>query len=746
MLMKIIKINLFMLFLAAVSNSEIVKKIEINGNKRISNQTIILFSELKTGNDISEEDINNSIKKLYETNFFKEISTTFNNNILKFTIIENPIIQSIEISGVKKQSYSEAIFDQLSMKEKSSYIENFVNRDLKRIRNFLKVSGFYFSNVEADIKENSNNTVDLIYNVELGDKALIEKIKFNGTKVFKDKKLKSIIVSEESKFWKILSKSKFLNQKRIELDARLLKNFYLSKGYYNVKIENFSANLAVKNKFDLVFNINAGKKFFFNNFDLIIPSDYNKNHFSEIFIQFEKLKKKSYSLNSVRNILDEIDKVALSKQYEFINASIEENIVSGNKIDFKFIISETKKVYVNRINIIGNDITNEQVIRNMLIVDEGDPFNELLHNKSINNIRSSNLFAKVDYELIDSKDNVNKSLNISVEEKPTGEISAGAGYGTSGKSITLGIKENNFRGDGVKLQSNLTISDNRISGGLNFTIPNYKYSDKSLSTGFSRTAEDNLDKSGFKKKLNIANIGTSFEQREDLFFSPTFLFKYETLETSSTASTLLKKQEGDYYDIMFSYGLYYDQRNQTFAPTEGYSSNFSQELPIYSNNYSIKNSYEFKSYNEFAEGWIGSAGFFAKTVNSVGSKDVRVSERISLPARKLRGFSSGKIGPKDKNDFVGGNYASSVNLGLSLPTLLPELENFDFKLFIDAGNVWGVDYDSKLDNSSKIRSSTGISMNVLTPIGPLNFAWALPITKTSTDETETFRFDLGTTF
>ncbi len=742
----VFKINLFILLLSTICNSEIVKIIDVDGNKRISNQTIILFSELKIGTDITEDDVNTSIKKLYDTNFFKKISTIFNNNILKITVIENPIIQSIEISGVKKKSYSEAIFAQLSMKEKSSYIESFVNGDLKRIRNFLKVSGFYFSKVEANIKENNNNTVDLIYNVELGEKAVIEKILFNGPKVFKDKKLKSIIISEESKFWKILSGKKFLNQKRIELDARLLKNFYLSKGYYNVKIENFSANLATNNKFDLVFNINAGDKFFFNNFDLIIPSDYNKDHFNEIFFQFENLKDKSYSLNSVKDILDEIDKIALSKQYEFINASIEETIVSDNKIDFKFVISETKKVYVNRINIIGNDITNEQVIRNMLIVDEGDPFNELLHKKSINNIRSSNLFANVTSELIENKENVNQSINISVEEKPTGEISAGAGYGTTGKSITLGIKESNFRGDGVRLNSNLTISDNRVSGGLNFTIPNYKYSDKSLSTGFSRTSEDNLEQSGYKKKLNIANVGTSFEQREDLFFSPAFSFKYETLETSSTASALLKKQEGDYYDLVFSYGLYYDKRNQTFTPTDGYSSNFRQELPVFSNNYSIKNSYEYKVYNEFATDWIGTASFFAKTVNSIGSKDVRVSERIVLPARKLRGFSSGKIGPKDNDDFIGGNYASSINLGLSLPTVLPELENFDFNLFIDAGNVWGVDYDSKLDDSSKIRSATGLSVNVLTPIGPLNFAWAVPITKSSTDKTENFRFDIGTTF
>ena len=580
----------------------------------------------------------------------------------------------------------------------------------------------------------------------LGEKALIENIKFNGNKIFKDKILRNIIVSEESKFWKILSTTKFLNKQRIELDARLLKNFYLSKGYYEVKIENFSANLVDKNKFDLVFNINAGQKFLFNSFELVTPSDYDRDHFNEIFDQFVKLKNKPYSLNSVKDILDEIDEIALSKQYEFINASIEETIVSANKIDFKFIISETKKIYVKRINIMGNDITNEHVIRDLLIVDEGDPFNKLLHNKSMNNIRSSNLFAKVDYELLEDKNENNQSINITVEEQPTGEISAGAGYGTSGTSLTLGIKENNFRGDGVSLRTNFTISENAISGGLNFTIPNYKYSDKALTIGFSRTDEDNLSISGFKKKLSILNFGTSFEQREDLYFSPSLKLKYETLETSSAASKLLKKQAGDYYDFGFSYGLYYDQRNQSFAPTDGYSSNFKQELPLFSNSYSLTNTYDYKVYNEFADEWVGSIGFFAKSINSLGSKDVRVSERIVMPSNKLKGFVKGKVGPKDQNEFVGGNYASSINLSLSLPTLLPELEILDFNLFMDAGNVWGLDYDSTLNDSSKIRSSTGLSVNVLTPVGPLNFIFVAPITKSSSDVTENFRFDIGTTF
>ena len=743
---KFIYLFIITFFCFSESYAEKVTKINVDGNKRISDATIVLFADVSIDQDLAENDLNEILINLYDTNFFNDVSLLFEKNILSIKVSENPIIQSINIVGVKSKKYLDPLYEIISMKEKSSYVNDFVNSDLLKIRNSLKFAGFYFSKVEVDIKENTNNTIDLIYNINLGEKALINNINFTGNKIFKDKKLRNVIVSEEEKFWKIVSNKKYLNEKQINLDTRLLKNYYLNNGYYDVVIESSSASFVGADMFNLNFNINAGNKYFFNNFDLIIPSDYNKKNFQMIYDKFEKLKGKSYSFNRVKDILDEVDKIALSKQYEFINASLDETLISSNKIDFTVIINESKKFYVNRINIIGNDITNERAIRDMLIVDEGDPFNELLNNKSINNIKSSGLFGKVDFTVKNDEEKLKKNIDIKLVEQPTGEISAGAGFGTSGKSFTAGIKEKNFNGNGVGLDTNFTIGTNSIQGAINFQIPNYKYSDKSLNGDLSRTDADFLSTAGYKNKLNRASIGTSFEQRENFYFSPNIILEYEKLETSSTASSNLKKQEGDYYNINFEYGLFYDQRDQSYATTEGYYSSFRQEVPLYSNSYSLVNTYEYKVFNQISEEMIGSISFYAKAINSLGDKDIRVSERINLPGKRLRGFEAGKIGPKDKTDYVGGNYASAVTVATTLPTFLPDLQSIDFGLFIDAGNVWGVDYDSSLDNSSKIRSSTGFTIDWLTPIGPLNFVLSQPITKNSSDVTENFRFDLGTTF
>ena len=738
---------LLFIFLTKITlaNAEIVKTINVSGNDRITNETIIIFSKINVGDDLITNDLNEIIINLYKTDFFKDVSVNFKNSILNIKVIENNLVQSLEINGVKNKKLKQSLIDQLTITENKSFVEEKSNDEILKLSNFLKISGYYFSNVDLKVQQNDNKTVNLIYNITLNKKAVVKKIFFSGNKIFKSRLLSNIIITEENKFWKFLSNKKYLNEKQIQLDQRLLKNFYLNEGYFNVKISQTNAHLVEDDNFDLTYNIDAGKKFFFNNLTLNLPTDYDINNFKFINSLLMDMKNKPYSSNRINNILNEIDNIAITKQYEFINASFTENIIDQNKIDIEFTINETQKLYVDRINIFGNDITNETVIRDLLIVDEGDPLNEILSNKSKNNIKASGLFSNVDYNVLDTNNEFKKDIEIIVTEQPTGEISAGAGYGTSGQTFSFGIKENNFAGNATKLNTNLTISPTSIKGGLNFIIPNYNYSDKSLRLNLSRTTNDFLSTSGFENTVSNFTFGTGFEYKQDLFFTPLMVFEAESLTTNSTASSALKKQDGNYNNIEFDYSFFYDKRDQSFRPTDGYYSKFNQSLPLVSNNFTISNTFEYKTYNKLTENMISNFSFYLSAINSLEGNDVRISDRVYLSSRKLRGFESGKIGPKDNQDFIGGNYASAASLSTTLPIVLPELESVDFSIFLDAGNLWGVDYDSSLDKS-KIRSSSGLSIDWLTPVGPLNFVFAKPITKSSTDVEQTFRFDIGTTF
>ena len=738
--------QLILLFLIKSVIAEKVDNINIIGNQRISSDTIIIFGEINLGDDLDNQKINKILKNLYNTDFFEDVKIEIKNNTLNVTVIENPIIQNVKILGIKANKLKDPLFDEIKLKKNNSYNEYLVKKDKNTILNILKTSGFYFAKIKLEKLENDNNTVSLIYNIDLGKRAKIRKIKFIGNKKYKNRKLFRIIASEEDKFWKFISSKKLLDQSRIALDVRLLENYYRNKGFYNVKVDSSFAEFLDDGMFDLTFNINSGEKFFFNSLKLDIPTDYNRNNFSRIDSLFKKLKNKPYSYNAIKKILNEVEYIALQDEYDSINASVEENIIGTNKLDFTIFIDEIQKRLVERINVIGNNVTREDVIRNNLILDEGDTFNKILHKKSINNLKALGFFKNVSSEIKEGSSKNNRIINIEVEEKPTGEISAGAGIGTAGTLIGFSVKENNFLGRGIEFASNVELSDESIRGKFSVSNPNFRGSDQSIFANIQSSETNRLTAFGYKTLKTGFSLGSRFEYFEDVFLSPSISTFYESLETDSSASSIIEKQKGSYFDSDLNYLIDYDKRNQKFQTTDGFRSRFSQSIPIVSDSYGLINGYEFNYYQEIMDEMISSISIYAKSVNSITGDDVRISERLYMPGKKLRGFQRGKVGPVDSNDFVGGNYVSSLNLTATLPNVMPNWQSADFSIFFDAGNVWGVDYSSSVDSSNKIRSATGVSLDWHTPVGPLSFSYASVLTKASTDKTESFRFNLGTTF
>ena len=733
------------LFLFNSGYSEVVKEFKINGNDRISKDTIIMFSKTSIGDEINSNSINLILKNLYETNYFKNVTTKFENNVLQIIVLENPIIEEISYEGIKSNKITNLIKNNTKTKSRSSYNKLILKNDKENIKKILKDLGYYFPTIETYVESLSDNKVNIKYTISLGEKAKIKKITFIGDKKFKDKKLKSIIVSEENKFWKFITNKKFVNEQLISLDIRLLKNFYLNKGYYNVVIDSSFAKLINEKEFELIFNIKANEKFYFNDLRINLPKDFEKNNFSQIQKLFQKLKGEEYSINQVEKILEEIDKITLNAQFKSINSEVIENIVD-NKINLEFNIEETEALFVERINIFGNNVTKETVIRNQLEIDEGDPYNEILANKSINNLKSLNFFKSVKSEIEDGSNPESKKINISVEEKPTGEISAGAGIGTSGSSVSFGVKENNYLGSGIALSSNITLTDESLKGLFSVSNPNFKNSDKSVYFSAEAIEIDRLKAYGYKTNKTGLSIGTNFEYLNNFSVGVGNSNFYEKIDTDSTASAKQKDQEGNYWDSFLNLSFDYDTRNQKFQATDGFRSQYFIDLPILSETATLQNTYIYKYFTELYENNISTASIFLRSSTSLKDEEIKLSERIILPSNRLRGFERGKVGPKDGDDFIGGNYAATLNFTSTIPQILESSENIDFLVFFDVGNVWGVDYFSGDNEGSEIRSSTGIGIDWLTPVGPLNFTFATALSKADSDKTETFRFNLGTSF
>ena len=725
--------------------AEVVNQIEITGNSRVSDETIKVYGGINDAKkEYTKNDLDLILKNIYDTNFFENVSVEINNQTLIINLKEYPVINQLILLGEKSNKVKEQIKKIINLKEKDSFIQSNLNDDIKIIRNFYSSIGFNFSEVNAKSRNIDENNIDLVFEINRGEVTKISKISFLGDKKIKEKRLRDIIASEEDKFWKFISRNTKFSENLVNLDKRLLRNYYKSLGYYDVNITSTSAEISDTGNVSINYTINAGIRYSIKKIKTNVDTVFDKELFYPLNKTYKKYLGDYYSPFKVKKILDEIDNLIQNNNLQFVEHQVQETI-EGDQISLSFNIFEGEKVLVEEINILGNNVTNENVIRSELLVDEGDPLTEIKLNKSISKIKSRDIFNSVVPEVRAGTKNDLKIIDIRVEEKPTGEISAGAGVGTNGGSFAINISENNWLGEGKKVDFEIEASDESLKGELSYTNPNYDLLGNSLSFSLKNITNDKPDQ-GYENSLSSIGVNTSFEQFKNIYTDLGFDLSYDNLRTTSNASTSLKKQAGEFTEVSTSYGFAYDQRDRTFMPTDGSIVGFRQTLPIYADKPFIGNTFNSSFYHSFGENIVGAGKVFLSTINGLNDENVRLSKRKSLSTKRLRGFEKGKIGPVDSNDHVGGNYAAAINFEANLPNFLPESTKTDVGLFLDVGNVWGVDYDDNIDDSNKIRSSTGLTASWISPLGPMTFVLATNITKASTDKTETFNFNLGTSF
>ena len=741
---KFLVILLLNLFFFTSLKADVAKKIVIEGNSRISEETIKLYGNIQLNRDYKDKDLDIILQELYQTEFFENVNVELFQGTLKVSVKEYPVINQLVIIGEKNNRYKEQIKKIIKLKEKRSLIRSYLSKDIDRIRFLYSSLGYNSSKVDIKVKEIDTNSFDLLIDINRGEQTKIMSIDFIGNDNIKSRRLRDIIASEEDKFWKVLTRNTNLSENLINLDQRLLRNYYKSLGFYDIKV---SSNLAQLNKLGnakLIYTIDEGSRYTINKISTNVDKVYDKDLFFPLNKTFKKYIGNYYSPFSVKKILEELDDLIDLNNLQFAEHNVEE-IINGNNISIIFNIFEGEKTLVERINITGNTITNENVIRGELILDEGDPFTELNLQKSISEIKARNIFKKVDYKIQEGSEKNLKIINIEVEERPTGEISAGAGIGTNGGNFAFTVKENNWLGEGKSIAFDIDASADTLAGSISYNDPNYDFLGNSVYYSLSSINNDKPTQ-GYENSLIVGRASTTFEQYRNVDVLLGLSASYDDLRTENNASASLKKQSGNYNEITGDYGFTLDDRNRSFMPTSGSIISFSQSLPFYADKSFIGNTFVASGYKSFGEDVVGASKLYISSIDGLGDDDVRLSKRLVVSNKRLRGFERGKVGPVDGDDHVGGNHVAAINFEANLPNALPEDTNIDLSLFLDFANVWGVDYDPTINDSNKLRSSTGVMANWMSPIGPMSFVLSQNISKASTDVTESFNFNLGTTF
>ena len=737
-------IIVFFLILTSTLFAEI-KKVDIVGNKRVNSATIESLVDKKIIN-IDSIYINNLTKKIYDTDFFADVKVSFNQDILTITVVENPIVNFFYINGVKDSDLDQ-VNKIITLKENSIFSSSKLKKDIEATKEFLNASGFYQATIVPEVIKIDNNQINLIVNIDKKEISKIKNIYFIGNKYFSSGQLLEVVSSSEDGWWKFFSSSA-LSEQRIEYDKQLLKEFYKNKGFFDVQIESAFASVDKNNNFSLTFSINSGKKYKFGDFDIKkVGTSYEEKDINEIKIISSKLlENQIYSTEIINKLNKQVTNYLEAKKYNNFEINIQE-LKKEDTINIAFQISDGQKVLINKININGNSITEEKVIRDNMLLAEGDYLNSTKAKKSVDNIKAKQIFSKVEYKIENSEKKDFKDFNLFVKEQPTGNISAGIGYGTNGGIFEAGINEKNFLGQGINLNFTGRLSTEKISGVFAYNDPNFRNTSKELAMSLF-SEKDDYTNAGYENKRVGTNFSTKYEIYEDIFFRPNIGIQYDSLGITGTVSNLLRSREGDTVSSSVGYVFSIDKRDSKFNPTSGTIFYFSQDIDTFiSDIQAVKTNIGATVYKELInDKFIGSAKARLANSTAINNKDIKISDRLYSSSSDLRGFEPRGVGPVDTNDHVGGNNLATLSLKSTFPNLIPESLRSTTYLFLDIGNVWGVDYSDAIPVSSKIRSTTGIALDLMSPIGPLSFTYSIPISKASTDKEQNFLFNIGSSF
>ncbi|MCV0413610.1 MAG: outer membrane protein assembly factor BamA [Brevundimonas sp.] len=750
----------------AAPESLVVNRIVVQGAQRIDQTTVLSYLPIRPGDTVDAATLDVAVRTLSRTGLFANVQLGVQNGDLIVQIVENPIINQVVFEGNSAVS-QDKLTEEVTLKPRGIYTRAKVQEDVGAIVELYRLQGRISATVTPKLVQLEQNRVDVIFEINEGRQTGISAINILGNEAYSDRDIRGVMVTEKSTWWKFFSNNDNYDPNRLEYDQEQLRKFYTNRGYYDFRIVSSVAELQPDDQaFQISLTMDEGDRYNFGEVNVVTENDRLNADFLKALVPIRSGD--LYESDKIESAVDALTFAAGSAGYAFveINPTYRAN-PDTDTVDVTFNVSEGQRVYVDRINVVGNTRTIDPVIRRELMLTEGDAFNRALMERSRNNLRALGFFKDVTVQEERGSAPDRSVINVNVQEQPTGELSVGAGFSSVDSfTVNLGISERNFRGRGQNVVARLEWGSLRQQVDFRFTEP--KFLGRDLRAGFDlfHSRYDLSEYSSYDYRSTGGGLRLSYPLNGYTLFSTRYFLKSDEIIVPSGyctsggfGSSALCDQVGSYLNSSVGYTLQVNRTNDPVRPTRGWAGSLRQDFAGLGGdvNY-IRTEADASYYYGITPNWIvslqGSTGY----VSGWNGDPIRINDRFFKGGNSFRGFETAGMGPRDLDttDALGGNFYAIGTVELTLPNYLPEQYGIKTSLFADFGTLGVLDDRYKLTSTGTVdptiadelslRASAGLSIHWRSPMGPIRFDISKVLAKEDYDKTESFRFSTSTQF
>jgi outer membrane protein insertion porin family len=748
----------FLLFAAFSAHAQLlggyIAQIAVQGNQRIEPATIRTYIAVREGDPFDPVSIDRSLKNLFATGLFADVSISRQGDILIIRIVENPIINRITFEGNKRLE-DDKLEPEVQLRPRVVYTRTKVQQDVERILDLYRRSGRFAVTVEPKVIELPQNRVDLVYEINEGDPTYVRKITIIGNEKFSDGDLRGVVLTREERWWRFLTSNDTYDPDRMAFDQELLRRFYLSEGYADFEVVSAVAELSPDRKsFFITMTVDEGPRYRFGKMevDVSIPN-LDPNVLNEAIVP---MTGDWYNAEDIESTVDVFTDIVGALGYAFVD--IRPRVArdpATRTIEIIFDVQEGPRVFVERIDITGNVRTLDKVIRREFRLVEGDAFNTARLRRSRERLQNLGYFKEVEVDNVPSEVYPDRTIvTATVEEQSTGELQFGIGFSSaSGALFDVGIRERNLLGKGQDLRLNFSLAQQQTQIDLGFTEPYFLNRRLAAGVDLFATETDFVDEAGFISQSVGGSLRLGFNYNEYMFQRLSYLLSWTRLDgISAFASEFTREQAGTTTTSQVSHTFAIDRRNNVIDPSEGYFISLSNDLAgLGGTEKYIRSSFALGYYKEPFEGWIFSLAGNVGHILGIG-EDIKIFQRYQLGGNNLRGFDDFGASPRDAltGDALGGDWIATARAEIKIPLGLPEEIGITPKLFSDWGAIGSPialkDRIIDIFQSQRIRGSVGVGIEWESPVGPINIDWAHVLRQADFDQTQSFRVNFGQRF